>query len=49
MHACLRGTGVTQVWAFCQVIPAIFWDNGIRFVYTTRSKLPQILNSDGKV
>jgi transketolase C-terminal domain/subunit len=31
-----------------KVIPAIFWDNGMRFVYTTRSKLPAILDSEGK-
>ena len=30
------------------LIPAIFWDNGLRFVYTTRSKLPKILDSEGK-
>jgi len=30
------------------LIPAIFWDDGMRFVYTTRSKLPAILDSEGK-
>lgn len=29
------------------LIPSIFWDNGMRFVYTTRSKLPAILDSEG--
>jgi len=30
------------------LIPAIFWDNGMRFVYSTRSKLPAVLDSEGK-
>ena len=30
------------------VVPAVFWDQGMRFIYTTRSKLPAILDSEGK-
>jgi hypothetical protein len=26
----------------------IFWDDGLRFVFTTRSKTPAILGTDGK-
>jgi transketolase len=30
-----------------QCVKSIFWDEGIRFVFTTRSKLPAILAEDG--
>ena len=35
----------------CQVealLNRIFWDDGLRFVFTTRSKTPAILGTDGK-
>merc|ERR1712218_87620 len=27
---------------------AVFWDQGLRFVYSTRSKVPEILTEEGK-
>jgi hypothetical protein len=29
-------------------VDKVFWDEGLRFVFSTRSKLPQILGPDGK-
>jgi len=30
-----------------KVLEAIFWSNGLRFVYSTRSKVPEVLSQDG--
>jgi len=30
------------------VVKRVFWDKGIRFIFSTRSKLPYILKEDGK-
>ena len=30
-----------------QIVETIFWDKGLRFVFTTRSKVPYILNDSG--
>jgi len=31
-----------------KVVDAVFWRSGLRFIYTTRSKVPEILSEDGK-
>jgi len=31
-----------------KVVECIFWDRGLRFVYSTRSKVPAILNEEGR-
>ncbi|CAK0911545.1 unnamed protein product [Prorocentrum cordatum] len=31
-----------------KVVEAVFWDQGLRFIYSTRSKVPEILADDGK-
>ena len=30
-----------------QVVKAVFWSRGLRFIYSTRSKVPEILRDDG--
>jgi len=31
-----------------KVVEAVFWNKGLRFIYSTRSKVPEILDSEGK-
>jgi transketolase C-terminal domain/subunit len=31
-----------------KVVEAVFWEQGLRFVYSTRSKVPEILTEEGK-
>jgi len=31
-----------------KVVDAVFWNRGLRFIYSTRSKVPEILNKEGK-
>jgi len=31
-----------------KVVEAVFWDHGLRFVYSTRSKVPEVLTEEGK-
>lgn len=37
----------THRWHLCSIVDRVFYDKGLRFVFSTRSKVPWILKEDG--